>query len=182
MECRGESAPKCVPPVPTEGLVQFEKCAFGLVFGFRLATLDALFDSRSDDALARGWPGSSACRCRSGTLEGRERRVRPFFADVLRARPPEAARRDRCFGASGFWFVDDGVPDGTLNAEFFPVEVVPAYAAYLTLAQSSERRDEDNRPRGFGKNVEDRPDLGQIVSVSHARPEFRRAEWYRSSG
>lgn len=124
------------------------------MLGLRLATPHALFDFR-DDALGNV---GQVHRCADSALKDRKVRGRECahslsvrFECITQLRH----NRDRRCRAGGFWFVHNPIPDGALNVQFFPVEVLPEQAAKLALAQASERRCEDNRPCRLGKNDED---------------------------
>src|ERR1019366_7268910 len=114
---------------------------FGLVLGLRLAAPDALFDSRDDDALRKvgqvDWCADSALE--DWQILGREyAHSLPMRFERIRQWPHDWYRYGR---VNGFWFVDDGIPDGTLNGQRFPAEVSPTHAANFSLSQSGERRE-----------------------------------------
>src|SRR6266436_5107614 len=104
------------------------------VLGLRLAAHFAFFDSRYDDALGNirqiDW-------CADAALEDREVRSgelahsQPMCFERIGQRPHN---RYRCSGASGFWFVDHSIPDGTLDGQSFSGEIPPAHAANFALS------------------------------------------------
>src|SRR5258708_5486412 len=113
---------------------------FRPVLGPRLATPDALFNSRNYDALRNVcqiyWGADAALEDRE-VGSGKFAHSKPVRFERIRQR---RNNRDGCGRASGLWFVDHGVPDGTLKGQSFPGEVPPADAANFALSQSGERR------------------------------------------
>src|SRR5229473_7381238 len=99
---------------------------FGLVLGLRLAALHTLFDSRNNDALREvghvNWRADAALEDRE-VGSGEFAHSKPMRFERIRQRPHD---RYRCGRANSFWFVDDRIPDGTLDGKSLAGEVAPA--------------------------------------------------------
>src|SRR6266481_5513980 len=114
---------------------------FRPVLGPRLATPDALFNSRNYDALRNVcqiyWRADAALEDRE-VRSGEFAHSKPMRFERIRQRPHNW---DRCGRANGLWFVDHGIPDGTLNGQSLSGEVPPTHTTNFTLPQSGERRE-----------------------------------------